>query len=123
MRRNRSVLSVQLPETVSQSVRDEVEAIARSRVGVQLRGELVSFSCECIDFGQKVLFDDEIKELLEALIDGKFPNIRSILCVRSVFCPAAQSHDETFVGHEPIDGHHGRAHRPCFEDKQNSDAH
>ena len=35
MRRNRSVLSVELPETVSRSsVRDEVEAIARSRAGV-----------------------------------------------------------------------------------------
>ena len=130
MRRNRSVLSVELPETVSRSVRDEVEAIARSRVGVLVRGELVSFSCDRIAFDMldpsSVLCDDDIKEMLEALIDGEFSSVRELSFVRSVFCPicpATHSHDETFVGHEPIDGHHGRAHRPCFENKQNSDAH
>ena len=130
MRRNRSVLSVELPETVSQSIRDEIEVIARSRVGVQVRGELIEFSCEhvnfCVEFTHRlggILFDDDIKEMLEALIDGKFPSVRELSFVRSIFCTAAQSHDEIFVGHERLDGHHGRTHRPCFEDKQNSDAH
>ena len=40
MRRNRSVLSVELPETVGRSIRDEIEVIARSRFGVQVGGDL-----------------------------------------------------------------------------------
>ena len=91
MRRNRSVLSVELPETVGRSIRDEIEVIARSRVGVQVRGELIEFSCEIMDFDMDFtqqsgeICDDDIKEMLEALIDGKFPSVRSIACVRRIF--------------------------------------
>ena len=93
--------------------------------GVRIRGRLVEFNCERIAWENQPenVGDEDLKEMLEALIDGDFSSVRELSFVRSVFCPTAQSHDETFVGHEPIDGHHGRAHRPCFEDKQNSDAH
>ena len=91
MRRNRSVLSVELPETVSRSIRDEIEVIARSRVGVQVRGELIEFSCEIMDFDMDFtqqsgeICDDDIKEMLEALIDGKFPSVRELSFVRRIF--------------------------------------
>ena len=93
--------------------------------GVRIRGQLVEFNCERIVWENNPVHvvDDDIKEMLEALIDGKFPSVRELSFVRRIFCTAAQSHDEIFVGHERLDGHHGRTHRPCFEDKPNSDAH
>jgi hypothetical protein len=98
--------------------------------GVRIRGQLVEFNCERIVWGSWLggddlvhVVDDDIKEMLEALIDGDFSSVRELSFVRRIFCTAAQSHDDIFVGHERLDGHHGRAHRPCFEDKQNSDAH
>ena len=93
--------------------------------GVRIRGQLVEFNSERIAWeNQPESVDDEdLKEMLEALIDGDFSSVRELSFVRSVFCIAVQSHDKIFVGHELIDGRHGRAHRPCFEDQQNSDAH
>ena len=58
-------------------------------VGVQVKGQLIEFNCESIDLYQCQLCDDDIKEMLEGLIEGKFTRVKEIYLVSFDVCAVA----------------------------------
>ncbi len=58
-------------------------------VGVQVKGQLIEFNCESIDLKSRQLCDDDIKEMLEGLIEGKFTRLKEIHLVSFDVCAVA----------------------------------
>ena len=58
-------------------------------VGVQVKGQLIKFNCESIDLQQCELCDDDIKDMLEGLIEGKFTRVKKIYLVSFDICAVA----------------------------------
>ena len=61
----------------------------KSGVGVKVKGRFIQFDCESIHLEQCELCDDDIKEMLEGLIEGKFTRVNGIHLVSFDICAVA----------------------------------
>ena len=49
--------------------------------GIQVKDKLAEFGCESIELGGMELDDDNVKKVLDALMQGKFTRVKRIILV------------------------------------------